>query len=326
MSETVELARSVLAAERAGLGHLESLLESPQFEQAVDLLSGCRGRIVVSGVGKSGLIAQRIAASFRSTATPAVFLHPTEAVHGDLGLIAAGDVALVFSKSGESLELTRLLPLFHRISVPIVAVVGRADSELARMADITLSFGRIEEAGPLKLVPTTSGTLFHVLGDILVTCLYARRGITEDELAFLHPGGLIGVQATLCVRDLMHAGEALPRISQEASLREAVVEIIDKRLGVTTVVDEGGILAGILTDGDLRRIVHRHGQIDGLRLGDVMTVHPRTIEGGALIASAVERMENNPKGPITSLVVIDSSGRPEGIIHLHDCLRLRTDA
>ena len=324
MSDTVELARSVLAAERAGLEHLERLLESPEFDRSVDLLYESR-RIIVSGVGKSGLIAQRIAASFRSTATPAIYLHPTEAIHGDLGLIAEGDVALLFSKSGESQELTRLLPLFRRISVPIVAVVGRSDSELARVADITLSLGRIEEAGPLKLVPTTSGTLFHVLGDLFVTCLYVRRGITESELAFLHPGGLIGAQATLHVRDLMHSGDALPRISQEASLREAVVEIIDKRLGVTTVVDEAGILAGILTDGDLRRIVHKHGRIDGLRLAEVMTVHPRTIDGGALVASAVERMENNPKGPITSLVVTDSEGRPDGIIHLHDCLRLRPE-
>ena len=161
MSDTVELARSVLAAERAGLEHLERLLESPEFDRSVDLLYESR-RIIVSGVGKSGLIAQRIAASFRSTATPAIYLHPTEAIHGDLGLIAEGDVALLFSKSGESQELTRLLPLFRRISVPIVAVVGRSDSELARVADITLSLGRIEEAGPLKLVPTTSGTLFHV--------------------------------------------------------------------------------------------------------------------------------------------------------------------
>ncbi|MCA9728050.1 MAG: KpsF/GutQ family sugar-phosphate isomerase, partial [Candidatus Eisenbacteria bacterium] len=292
----------------------------------LEALRACRGRIVVSGVGKSGLVAQRIAASFRSTATPAVYLHPTEAMHGDLGLIARGDVALLFSKSGESAELTRLLPLFRRIGVPVVAVVGRADSELAGGADVTLALGRIEEAGPLKLVPTTSGTVFHVLGDILVTCLYAQRGITEDQLAFLHPGGVIGSQATLRVRELMHAGDALPRVSAEVSLREGIVEMIAKRLGVTTVVDADGRLAGILTDGDLRRIIHRHGRIDGLQVREVMTRDPRTIDGQALVASAVERMENNPRGPITALVVIDADGRPEGVIHLHDCLRVRAEA
>lgn len=320
---TTRLAREVLESEITGLTALDRLLEGPAFGEAVEILDRCRGRIVVSGVGKSGLVAQRIAASFRSTGTPAVYLHPVEAMHGDLGLLDPADVGLFLSKSGESEELLRLLPIFERIPLPLVAIVCRGSSSLGRAAARTLVLGPIEEAGPLKLVPTTSTTVFQVLGDLLVTCLYARRGTTESELAYLHPGGVIGTQATLRVADLMHAGERLPRVGAETFLRDALVEMIDKKLGMTTVVDATGSLVGILTDGDIRRIVHRHRTIDSLHVREVMSPHPRTIGRDARVAAAVERMENNPGGPITCLVVTDGSGRPEGVIHLHDCLRAR---
>ncbi len=320
------LGKEVLLREEAGVRSLHALLDAPAYPAAIRLLLSCRGRLLVSGVGKAGNVAERIAASFRSTGTPAVYLHPMDAVHGDLGLVDPADVALFFSKSGESAELLRLLPTLQRIPVPLVAVTARADSQLARAAQVALVPGPFDEAGPLTLVPTTSSTVFSVLGDLLVTALYVERGVTEADLAWLHPGGIIGQKATLRVADAMHEGAAVPRVAATASLREAIVEMMEKRLGMTTVVDGEGRLIGVLTDGDLRRVVHRHERIDPFCAGEVMTPEPRTIERTALLAAAVERMENNPAGPITALVVVDPEGRPEGVIHLHDCLRLRATA
>lgn len=319
----VRLGLEVLACEEAGVRSLRSLLESEAYPAAIERLLACRGRILVSGVGKSGIVAQRIAASLRSTGTPALFLHPVEAVHGDLGLVDPADTALLLSRSGETTELLRLLPLFQRIPVPIVTVTARADSQLAQAAAVSLVVGPLREAGPLTMVPTTSVTVFQVLGDLLVTALYVARGFTEADLAWLHPGGLIGQKITLRVEDAMHVGAALPKVAEDASLRDAIMVMMEKKLGMTTVVDARGRLSGVVTDGDLRRVVHQHGRIDPLRVADVMTRHPRTIDREALLAAAVERMENNPAGPITSLVIVDGDGVPEGVLHLHDCLRLR---
>jgi arabinose-5-phosphate isomerase len=244
-------------------------------------------------------------------------------MHGDLGLVDPADVALVLSRSGESSELLRLLPLFQRIPIPLITMTARADSQLARSATVSLVIGPFDEAGPLTVLPTTSLTIFQVLGDLLVTAVYVARGVTETELAWLHPGGVIGRKVTLKVEDAMHVGADLPRVAEEASLREAIVEMMAKKLGMTTVVDAEGRLSGILTDGDIRRIVHRYERIDPLHAGEMMTRGPRTIGREALLAAAVERMENNPSGPITSLVVVDAEGKPEGVVHLHDCLRLR---
>lgn len=318
-----ELGREVLSREEAGIRSLHRLVEGPEFPAAVELLVSCAGRIVVSGVGKSGIIAQRIAASLRSTGTPADFLHPVEAMHGDLGLVAPGDVGLFCSNSGASEELLRLLPPFQRLAVPIVAATARADSELARAAQVSLVMGPLREAGPIEVVPTTSVTALQVLGDLLVTALYAARGVTASDLAWLHPGGMIGQRLTLTVEDVMRGGRDLPRIAEGASLREAVIEIMEKKLGMTTVVDGEGRLRGVLTDGDLRRAIHRHGRIDPLTVAETMTRRPRTIHRQALVASAVERMERHDPGPITALVVVDEEGRPEGVVHLHDCLRLQ---
>lgn len=323
-SDLIHLGKEVLVREERGVRSLYQLLETSAYHAAVELLTSCRGRVLVSGVGKSGIAASRIAASMRSTGTPAFFLHPVEAVHGDLGLVDPSDVALCFSRSGETAELLRLLPSFQRIPIPLIAVTARADSQLARAAAVALVIGSVEEAGPLTVVPTTSLTVFDVLGDLLMTAVYVARGITERELAWLHPGGLIGQQITLRVADAMHTGAALPQVREDASLREAIVEMMEKKLGMTTVVDEAGRLAGVLTDGDLRRIVHRFERIDPLRVREVMHRNPRTIGRDALLAAAVERMENNPGGPITSLVVVDPEQRPEGVVHLHDCLRQRS--
>ena len=320
--DAAALAVQVLRKEMAGLERLGEVLGGDAFRQVVSRLAGCEGRIVVCGVGKSGHVAQRIAASFRSTGSAAVFLHPTEALHGDLGMVTSGDVALFLSKSGESTELSALLPAFQRLRVPVVAVVCQSASTLARSAEVVLEIGPLEEAGPLSLVPSTSTTVFQVLGDILVACLYSLRGTTEEELSFLHPGGLIGHQATRRVAEIMHKGPALPRISADRPVREGLVEMIEKRLGMTTVVDEGGRLVGILTDGDVRRMVHVHESIEALRVGDVMTRNPRTIEADASVAQAVAKMELNEPAPITALVVLAPDGAPEGVVHLHECLRI----
>lgn len=322
LAALLTVAREALTAQEAGLRSLHGLIDAPEFARAIELLLECRGRLLVTGIGKSGLVAQRIAASLRSTGTKAVFLHPTEAVHGDLGLVEPGDVGIFLSKSGESAELLTLLPIFERIPIPYLALTMSGRSRLARGAAVSLVLGPLEEAGPIKLVPTTSATVFSVLGDLLITALYVARGFRAEDLAYLHPGGVIGSQVRTTVGEVMHQGRDLPRVTEDASLRDALVEMIAKKLGLTTVTDEQGRLSGILTDGDIRRIVHKHGRIDGLSVHEVMTRRPRTIAPDALVASAVAAMERNTAGPITSLVVIDQEGRALGVIHLHDCLKL----
>ncbi len=322
----LDFSHRLLDAEEAGLRMLRPLVDGGAVSAAVELILACRGRVLVSGVGKSGIVAQRIAASLRSTGTPSFFVHPTEAVHGDLGLFDVADVALFLSKSGESEELLRLLPTVERLEIPLVVATARGGSTLSRAARVSLDTGPLVESGPLAEVPTVSVTVFEALGNLLVTLVYAARGIEPADLAWLHPGGLIGRMVTLRVEDLMHSGSELPCVRADASLRDAIVEMMGKRLGMTTVVDASGKLCGVLTDGDLRRAIHGHERIDPLRVGEVMTRHPRTIEREALVAAAVARMEGNPAGPITSLVVLDPDGRPEGVIHLHDCLRHRQRA
>jgi len=317
-----ERARSILASTIAGLERLAPLCDAPALGRAVDLLRDCRGRVLVSGVGKSGLVAAKIAASMRSTGTPAVYLHPVDAMHGDVGLIGPEDLGFFLSKSGESRELTDLVPTFKRLGVPIVSLVSRADSTLAGLSDLVLDVGPVGEAGPIQEVPTTSTTVFQVVGDMLTLLVLWEKGLTSEDFAFLHPGGVLGRLTTMRVSEIMHRGDALPRVPGDAGIRDALVEMIDKRLGMTTVVDGEGRLIGILTDGDIRRIIHRYGSIEQLKVLQVMSGNPKTIGGDQLLASAVHRMETNAGGPITSLVVVDAHGRPEGVIHLHDCLRL----
>jgi arabinose-5-phosphate isomerase len=315
-------ARSILEAQITGLQRLEPLCDSPALARAVELFRDCCGRILVSGVGKSGLVAAKIAASMRSTGTPAVYLHPVDAMHGDVGLIGPEDIGFFLSKSGESRELTDLVPTFKRLGVPIVCLVTRAGSTLGGLSDLVLDVGPVTEAGPIQEVPTTSTTVFQVVGDILTLLVLWEKGLTSEDFAFLHPGGVLGRLTTVRVREIMHHGDALPLVSGEARVRDALVEMIDKRLGMTTVVDGDGRLIGVLTDGDIRRVLHRYGSIDDLKILQVMSGNPKTIDGEQLLASAVHRMETNPGGPITALVVVDRDGKPDGVVHLHDCLRL----
>jgi arabinose-5-phosphate isomerase len=319
-SDPIERAREVVRIEAAAVAALEQRL-SGSFVRAVELLAGCRGKVIVSGVGKSGLLAHKLAGTLTSTGTPSVFLHPTDALHGDAGLFSAGDAALFISKSGESEELIALLPFLSRHGVPLVSICAEETSALARRSDAALITGPVREACPMDLTPTTSITLAQVMGDCLAVALYERRGFQAEDFRFLHPGGLLGRVASRRVDEIMHQGEELPSVPRQAPLREVMLEIMDKRLGVTTVVDDAGTLAGVVSDGDFKRILVKHENPWGLKAEDVMTASPTLIAQDALVATAVRVMEERPGGPITALVVVDGARRPIGVLHLHDCLR-----
>jgi arabinose-5-phosphate isomerase len=322
--DPLAIAREVLDREAAALAAVRDRL-GPTFVRAVTLLEAVAGRIIVTGVGKSGLIGSKIAATLTSVGSPAFFLHPTEALHGDLGIVGPHDVGIAISKSGRSTELLQLVPYFKRVGMGLIAVVETADSPLGHEADVVIELGRIEEACSLDLVPTSSTTATLAVGDALAVALLRRRGLTAEDLAFVHPGGLIGRQAARRVGDAMKGGKTLPVLSETATLREALLEIVDKGLGMTCLVDASGDLSGVLTDGDLKRILLGPGGDHPLH-GEVtrfMTRNPRTIGAEALVATAVREMEAPRPGPVTSLVVVNGT-KPIGIVHLHDCLR--TDA
>jgi arabinose-5-phosphate isomerase len=327
----VTVAVDALAVARATLHNAAGALTGvagrldQSFTEAIEVLAGGR-KVVTSGVGKSGLVAQRLAATLTSTGTPSVFLHPTEAAHGDAGILQAGDCALFISKSGGSDELTDLLEIVERLELPLIAITCRSDSNLGRAARVVLETGDIPEAGPLDFVPTTSTTVFQVLGDALAMALVARRGFTAEDFAFLHPGGVLGRAMRLTAADLMHAGAALPAVEEEAPLRRVLVEILEKGLGITTVLDSGGKLSGVITDGDLKRIVldcepGREQEVWERTAADVMTPGPRSCSPDITVARAVREMEERPGGAITALVVTAPDRTPLGVLHLHDCLR-----
>jgi len=314
-----EWGREVLEAEGAAILDLKERI-GKDFERAVQLLLEVQGQVLTSGVGKSGLVAKKIAATLTSTGTPANFVHPVDAIHGDLGIVSERDGAVLLSKSGETPELLGLLPAFRRRGVSIVTITCHPDSSLGRGSDCVLDLGRLREACPEDLVPTTTTTAALALGDALAIVLLRMKGFTREDFAFLHPGGVLGKTAMLRVSELMHQGLALPSVGEDATLHEALLEILKKRLGMTTVVSRKGALCGVLTDGDLKRILLQGAADLGQPVSKVMSRTPRVIEEDALIAQAVRRMEENDGGAITSLVVVDERGAPRGVLHLHDCL------
>ena len=313
-------ARASIREEAQAVAALEQRI-GPEFALAVETLAACRGKVIVSGVGKSGLMGQKLAATFTSTGTPAVFLHPADARHGDAGLFSPGEVALFISKSGATDELLALMPYLERHGLPLVSIVVQPGSPLAQRSTAALVLGPVTEACPLDLTPTTSITLTQVIGDCLAIALMERRGFRAEDFRFLHPGGVIGQSAARPVSDLMHAGEALPCVGETTSLRDVMLEIMNKRLGVTAVVDGAGRLSGVITDGDFKRILLRQADPWALRAADVMSRMPSTIGPDALVASAVRQMEEREQGPITALIVVDDGFVPVGVLHLHDCLR-----
>jgi arabinose-5-phosphate isomerase len=318
--DLLSLAREVVRIEAAAVAALEERL-GDEFLRAVELLAACRGKVIVSGVGKSGLVAHKLAATLTSTGTPSVFLHPADALHGDAGLFTPGDAALFVSKSGASDELLALIPYLERHGLPLVSIVATPRSALASKSQATLLTGPVREACPMDLTPTTSVTLAQVMGDCLAVALLERRGFSPEDFRFLHPGGVIGRAASRRVEELMHGGDALPRVAETASLREVMLEIMNKRLGITTVVDAAGALAGVVSDGDFKRILMRHADPWPLTAAEIMNRAPSIIAGDALVAAAVRTMEERPAGPITALVVVDAQRRPTGVLHLHDCIR-----
>jgi arabinose-5-phosphate isomerase len=313
--EILKAARRVLEVEAEAVRALAERLDD-RFTRAVQLLLACQGRVVVTGIGKSGLVARKLAATLTATGTPALFLHPAEAVHGDLGMVVRGDVVVALSNSGETGELLALLPSIKRLGVPLIVLTGSLDSRLAGHGDVVLDVSVQEEACPLNLTPTASTTATLALGDALAVALLARRGISPEDVARVHPGGALG-RRLIQVEELMHRGAAVPRVREDARLAEALGEMTAKRLGCTTVVDGGGRLAGIITDGDVRRAVERGGVLPATA-GDLMTRRPKTVGRTELAAAALALMERHA---ITQLLVVDDDGRPDGILHLHDLLR-----
>lgn len=313
----LEHAKKVLRIESDAIAELIGRLDE-RFVQAVELLHGCRGRVVLTGMGKSGFIAQKIAATFASTGTPALYLHPAEGVHGDLGMVVRGDVVLAISNSGETDEIIELLPFFKRLGVKLISLVGNLNSTLAKQSDVCLDVSVKEEACPMGLAPTASTTAALAMGDALAIALLEKRGFEKDDFAIFHPGGVLGRRLLLSVGDLMHTGAEVPRIPQDALMKDAILEISGKRLGVTSVVDSEGRLSGIITDGDLRRALEKYKDLLNRRVHECMTKNPKIIDKDELAATAVQVME---RYSITSLLIIDGERRPVGIIHLHDLLK-----
>jgi arabinose-5-phosphate isomerase len=319
----LQRAKEVLNIEAKGIVSLGDRLDD-SFIRAVEMLYDCRGKVVVTGLGKSGLICRKIAATFSSLGTPSFFLHAGDANHGDMGMVMEGDVVLAISNSGETEEILTLIPILKRIGVRLIAMTGKRDSTLSRAADVVLDAGVLEEACPLGLSPTASTTAALALGDALAVILLERKGFKEEDFALRHPGGTLGRKLLLRVDDLMHRGDDVPLVGEETLMQDVILVITSKRLGVTGVTDKHGNLTGVITDGDLRRGLQAYG--DGIlskRADEIMTRKPKSIEKDALALQALAKMEENVPRPITSLFVIEKPGdtMPIGILHIHTLLK-----
>lgn len=317
--DIIEEARRVLRVEAQSLLDLAERIDE-NFSQAVELLYQCKGKVVLMGMGKSGLVGRKIASTFASTGTPAFFIHPAEGVNGDFGMLAKEDVIIAISNSGETRELLEVLPLIKRYGNRLITLTGNVKSTLAKAGDVHLDIRVKEEACPLGLAPTASTTATLAMGDALAVALMGKKDFKKEDFAILHPGGTLGKRLLLKVEDLMHVGKAFPMISEKTLMKDAIFEITSKRLGVTGVGDAEGHLVGVITDGDLRRALEKFSDLFNREASEVMTRNPKWIEKGALAAKAVQRMEEYS---ITSLFVFNQVGEkvPVGIIHLHDLLK-----
>lgn len=315
----IDEARRVIRVEALALSAMADRIDA-SFERAIDLILGSPGRVIVSGMGKSGLVGQKIASTMASTGTPAFFLHPAEGIHGDLGMIMTGDVVIAISNSGETEEILRILPSIKRLGAPLVAMSGNPASNLARSSDVFLDVSVAEEACPLGLAPTASTTATLAMGDALAVALLVKRGFKAEDFAIFHPGGALGKKLILRVEDLMHSDEAVPLVLEDTLMKEALFVITDKGLGVTGVCDSSGALKGVITDGDLRRSLEKGFDVLNLRAAEIMKRGPLRIKRSELAAAALQIMEQRA---ITSLFVFDNdqSPAPCGIIHLHDILK-----
>ncbi|MEK7689304.1 MAG: KpsF/GutQ family sugar-phosphate isomerase [Deltaproteobacteria bacterium] len=316
--KTISTAKRVLKTEADAISGLARRLDK-NFPKAIDLILNSAGKVVITGMGKSGLICKKIAATFASTGTPAFFLHPAEGVHGDLGMLMKGDVVIAVSNSGETEEIIRILPLIKRMGVKLIAMTGDLKSNLAKAGDVVIDIAVKEEACPLGLAPTASTTAALSMGDALAVALLEKKGFKERDFALLHPAGSLG-KRLLKIEELMHTGKDIPLVNINASMKDAILEITAKRLGITAVLDNNNRLAGVITDGDLRRALEKGGDILNKEIKDVMTKNPKKIEKGAFTESALKVMEDYS---ITTLFVYEGKkeDRVVGVIHLHDLLK-----
>jgi arabinose-5-phosphate isomerase len=313
-----ELALAVIDTEARAVQRLGEEIRKPSFAQACHLMLDCRGRVVVTGMGKSGHIGGKIAATLASTGTPAFFVHPGEASHGDLGMITAADVVLALSNSGETGEIITILPIIKRLKVPLIAMTGNPQSTLSQAATASINVSVEKEACPLGLAPTASTTAALVMGDALAIALLETRGFTEEDFARSHPGGVLGRRLLLLIDDLMHTGDAIPRVPADTLLSDALMEMTRKGLGMTAVVDATGRLSGIFTDGDLRRTIDNRIDLRTARVRDVMTANCKTIHPGMLAAEALQIMDATK---INALPVINDDNELVGALNMHDLLR-----
>ena len=317
----VRLGKDVLAHEADAIAAASRRLsETPDFAEAVRAILGCRGRLVVSGVGKSGHIGRKLAATFASTGTPAFFVHAGEAAHGDLGMITSEDIVLGISYSGETQELLMIVPTIKREGAKLIAMTGNPDSSLARHADLHINCHVDREACPLNLAPTSSTTATLALGDALAVACLSAKGFSKEDFARSHPGGALGRRLLIHVRDIMRTGEAIPRVSPDTRIPDAIREITLRHIGMTAVTDDKDRVLGIFTEGDLRRLIERAGDVRGIVIGDVMTPSPHTIGPDELAAAAVKELERHQ---CNQLLVTDASGRLVGALHLHDLMNAK---
>lgn len=317
----IEQAKRVLRIEAEAVAALIDRVDG-RFAQAVKMILDCEGRVVVTGMGKSGLIGKKIAATLASTGTPALYLHPAEGIHGDLGMVTRGDTVIALSNSGETEEISRMLPSLKRLDIKIIALTGNPESTLAKNSDVVIDVGVKEEACPLGLAPTASTTATLAMGDALAVALLDQRGFKEEDFACFHPGGALGRKLLLRVRDLMHTEDAVPLVSDGTLIKDAIYEISSKKMGITAVVNSSGKLVGVISDGDLRRWMEKTEKTGENLLAkkaeDIMTRNPKIANKDSLAAEAVSIMEKNS---ITCLIVANADAVPEGVIHLHDLLK-----
>lgn len=315
--DSIEKGKEVVRIEAEAVRALENKINEA-FAGAVDLIAKISGRVVVTGMGKSGLIARKIVATMNSTGTPAIFMHPSDAVHGDLGMVRPEDVVICISKSGDTEEILQLVPRFKRIGVPIISIIGNKVSRLGRESEFVLEAGVEQEACPYDLAPTASTTAALVIGDALAIALLDRKNFTEEEFAMFHPGGNIGKRLFMRVEELMVKGKDIPKVTTAASLRETILVMTSGRLGAACVVNPTGELAGIITDGDLRRLLQKDIDFSHLVADDVMTRNPKVVKQNTLAVAALEVMESFN---ISQLIIVDNFHKPAGMVHLHDLVK-----
>ena len=316
-SSDIERGKRVVRIEAQSVAALVDKING-SFERAVQVIYESKGRIVITGMGKSGIIARKIVATMNSTGTPSIFLHPSDAVHGDLGMVRKEDVVICLSKSGETQEIIQLIPMFKRINVPIISMLGNANSSIAKGSDVVLDISVVEEACPLDLAPTSSTTATLVMGDALAITLLEKRDFSEEDFALFHPGGNLGKRLLLKIEELMTGGAQVPKVLVTASLKDTILEMTSKRLGATCVIDGNGVLLGVITDGDLRRLLQKTTDVSSTTAEQLMSKNPKTILLGALAATALQEME---AFNITQLVIVDKEHHPVGMVHIHDLVK-----